>query len=92
MVFSPDESGTVGVDGIKERLKLFKEFRQNILNSLHAVAKSLEEPIPCIPCPVCLNPHIDLDLICGRRRSVFRCQSIKISPDYYSDFRETSGL
>ena len=91
-MFSPDESETVGFDGVKERLKLFKEFRQSLLNSLRAVAKSSGEPIPCIPCPVCLELHIDFDLFCGRRRSVIRCQSIKIPPDYYSDFREIKGL
>ena len=92
LVFSPDESGTVGVNGVKERLKLFEEFHENLLSSLKAVAKSLENPIPCIPCPWCDCLHLNLDLIRGKSKRLLRCSTRKISPDYYSDFRETTGL
>ena len=92
IVFCPDQNGTVGADGIKERLKLFKEFRQNLCDSLTAIAKSLKKPIPFIPCPICAELHIKLDLICGKRKSVIRCDLGKIPPNYYLDFRDSAGL
>jgi len=90
-LFSPDENETVGANGVKERLKLIEEFHENLLSSLKAVAKSIKKPIPYIPCPLCDYLHIDLDRIRGKSKRLLRC-STKISADYYSDFRENTGL
>ena len=90
-MFSPDEGEAVTNCGITERLKLFEEFYENLICTLKAVAKSLKNPIPYIPCPQCTDLHFDLNVIRGTSKRTLRCKK-KISLEYYSDFREAAGL
>jgi len=91
LIFSPDEDGIVGSEGIKERLELVQYFRDNLTNVMKITNPSLKSPVPYIPCPQCSGLHFSLDFISGTtRRRFLRCGT-KISPDYYSDFRQLSG-
>jgi len=91
LVFSSDEGETVTDHGVIERLKLFEEFYEKLICTLKAVAKSLKNPIPYIPCPQCADLHFNLNVIRGTSKRALRCKK-KIPLEYYSDFREATGL
>ena len=91
LIFSPDEVEIVGSEGIRERLDLLKNFRNDLTNIMKDTNPTLMNPVPYIPCPQCSGLHFSLDFIYGITcRRALRCGT-KISAEYYSDFRQTAG-
>ena len=86
-----DEDGILTAQGHQERWELIEEFKAKLTMAVKAFMPASQRPKCYIPCSLCPNLHLELDIIRADDKPL-HCINGKLSKNYYSDLRQYQGI